>query len=104
MSRGLGSRQKAVLNAIDSLGGAGSLQDLAEFIQGKPVTVGGSNYESVRRAVQSLVRRGFLRQFEMRGKAMRFRVEYDSGTIGAQKRFGRPDVVEVHEHRWERFN
>lgn len=104
MSRGLGSRQRAVMNAIDVLGGAASVIDLAEHIEGEPVEIGGPTYESIRRALQTLVGRGLLQPFQgPRGRAIRYRVEYTDGSIGGHKRFGRPSTVAAHDQRLKRF-
>lgn len=77
MSRGLGSVQRHVLAAIPDLGGSVDVWGLAVHIYGS-ARIGGSRYESVRRAVQSLVRRGLVRQCV--GRRDRIRIDWDDGS------------------------
>lgn len=99
MSRGLGSRQRAVLDAIDALGGSASVLELARRTTGKYVDVGTSDYEATRRAVQGLCRRGLLRPFESLGSAIRYSVRYSDGTLTAHKRFARPKTIDEFDRR-----
>lgn len=60
MSRGLGRIQREVLAALADLGST-DVRGMATRIFGWPVITGTSQYETVRRALRSLERRGLVR-------------------------------------------
>lgn len=84
MTRGLGHLQVRILAAIDELDGKASVMELARHIHGRDdIGVRGSEYESCRRAVKALCRRGLLRHCGYLG------IEYEDGGEGWQKLFRR---------------
>lgn len=85
MTRGLGKLQRAILMAVDELGGAATVMELARHVTGRDIAVRESEYESVRQAVRALRRRGVLRQ---RGHRP---VVYDDGVSAVHKLFCRAD-------------
>lgn len=93
MSRGLGRLQRRLLKAFEALDGTGTVLDVAEYVHGTLVAVGSSEYESARRAVKSLVKRGLLRRF--RGGHERVTVKYIGGPSTSHHHYGLPHVVEA---------
>lgn len=96
MSRGLGSVQRQVLAAFADLGGSADVHGLAVHIFGN-APIGGSRYESVRRAVQSLVSAGLVRQCQ--GRGARIRIDWDDGSRSWHDEFeitvGKPQDLHV---------
>jgi hypothetical protein len=92
MSRGLGRLQCLVLEAFKSLGGHASVVAVAEHIHGEPIAVGSSDYESVRRAVKSLVKRGHVCKLPL--PADRVRIRYVNGPSTWHHQYWLPEAVD----------